>query len=126
MEAANAAVPRISTAEAIVRYANAAAVFVDVRDSAAIAATGTIKGARRIPRGTLEFMADPATAAHNEVLTNDAKVYLISAADRQAALASKTLFEGLHQCNQHWRNRGLGQSRWSHSRSLSRLLSPHI
>ncbi len=61
MEAANAAVPRISGAEAIVRYANAAAVFVDVRDSAAIAATGTIKGARRIPRGMLEFMADPAT-----------------------------------------------------------------
>ena len=61
MEAANAAVPRISAAEAIVRHANAAAVFVDVRDSAAIAATGTIKGAQRIPRGMLEFMADPAT-----------------------------------------------------------------
>lgn len=61
MEAANAAVPRISTAEAIVRYANAAAVFVDVHDSAAIAATGTIKGARRIPRGMLVFMAGPAT-----------------------------------------------------------------
>ena len=61
MEAANAAVPRISTAEAIVRYANAAAVFVHVRDSAAIAATGTIKGARRIPRGMHVFMADTAT-----------------------------------------------------------------
>ena len=110
MEAANAAVPRISAAEAIVRYANAAAVFVDVRDSAAIAATGTIKGARRIPRGMLEFMADPATAAHNKALTNDAEVYLVCAADRQAALAPKTLFEGLHQCNQHWRYRGLAKA----------------
>jgi hypothetical protein len=42
---------------------------VDVRDSAAITATGTIQGAQRIPRGMLEFMADPATAAHNKDFT---------------------------------------------------------
>jgi rhodanese-related sulfurtransferase len=126
MEEANAAVPRISGAETIVRYANAAAVFVDVRDGAAIAATGTIKDARRIPRGMLEFMAGPATAAHNKALTNDAEVYLVCAADRQAALAGKTLFEGLHQCNQHRRYWGLGQSSWAYRRGLSRLLSPHI
>ena len=93
MEAANAAVPRISAAEAIARHANTAAVFVDVRDSAAIAATGTIKGAQRIPRGMLEFMADPATAAHNKALTKDAEVYLVCAAGGQAALAGKTLLD---------------------------------
>jgi rhodanese-related sulfurtransferase len=93
MEAANAAVPRISAAEAVTRHANTAAVFVDVRDSAAIAATGTIKGAQQIPRGMLEFMADPATAAHNKALTKDAKVYLVCAAGGQAALAGKTLLD---------------------------------
>ena len=93
MEAANAAVPRISAAEAVTRHANAAVVFIDVRDSAAIAATGTIKGAKRIPRGMLEFMADPATVAHNKKLTKDAEVYLVCAAGGQAALAGKTLFD---------------------------------
>ena len=93
MEAANAAVPRISAAEAVTRHANTAAVFVDVRDSAAIAATGTIKGAQQIPRGMLEFMADPATAAHNKALTKDAEVYLVCAAGGQAALAGKTLLD---------------------------------
>ncbi len=93
MDAANAAVPRISAAEAIARHANTAAVFVDVRDSAAIAATGTIKGAQLIPRGMLEFMADPATAAHNKALTKDAEVYLVCAAGGQAALAGKTLLD---------------------------------
>tara|TARA_B110000027_G_C16114499_1_gene299456 strand:- start:878 stop:1255 length:378 start_codon:yes stop_codon:yes gene_type:complete len=93
MEAANAAVPRISAAEAVTRHANAAVVFIDVRDSAAIAATGTIKGAKRIPRGMLEFMADPATVAHNKKLTKDAEVYLVCAAGGQAALAGKTLLD---------------------------------
>ena len=93
MDAANAAVPRISAAEAIARHANTAAVFVDVRDSAAIAATGTIKGAQLIPRGMLEFMADPVTAAHNKALTKDAEVYLVCAAGGQAVLAGKTLLD---------------------------------
>ena len=93
MDAANAAVPRIFAAEAVTRHANTAAVFVDVRDSAAIAATGTIKGAQLIPRGMLEFMADPATAAHNKALTKDAEVYLVCAAGGQAALAGKTLLD---------------------------------
>ena len=93
MEAANAAVPRISAAEAVTRHANAAVVFIDVRDSAAIAATGTIKGAKRIPRGMLEFMADPATVAHNKKLIKDAEVYLVCAAGGQAALAGKTLLD---------------------------------
>ena len=93
MEAANAAVPRISAAEAVTRHAKAAVVFIDVRDSAAIAATGTIKGAKRIPRGMLEFMADPATVAHNKKLIKDAEVYLVCAAGGQAALAGKTLLD---------------------------------
>ena len=93
MEAANAAVPRIPADEAVTRHAHAAVVFVDLRDSSAIAATGTIKGAQRIPRGMLKFMADPATAANNKALTKDAKVYLVCAAGGQVALAGKTLLD---------------------------------
>jgi rhodanese-related sulfurtransferase len=66
---------------------------VDVRDSAAITATGTIQGAQRIPRGMLEFMADPATAAHNKAFTKDAEIYRVCAAGGQAALEGKTLLD---------------------------------
>ena len=41
----------------------------------------------------LEFMADPATAANNKALTEDAEVYLVCAAGGQVALAGKTLLD---------------------------------
>jgi len=55
---ANAVVPRISAEEAMKHYGEAGALFIDVRDSAAISKSGTIKGALRIPRGFMEFSAD--------------------------------------------------------------------
>lgn len=91
MAEANAVVPRLSPQEAIAAHGASDAVFVDVRDSAAIAATGTIKGAQRIPRGMLEFIADPASAAHNAALSNASTIYVVCAAGGQAALAGKTL-----------------------------------
>ena len=93
MEAANAAVKRIPAEEAVAQHGADGVVFIDVRDSAAIAQSGTIKGAHHIPRGMLEFMADPATAAHNKALTKDAEIYLVCAAGGQAALAGKTLID---------------------------------
>jgi rhodanese-related sulfurtransferase len=93
MTEANAAVERISSAKAVTAHSDPASVFVDVRDSASIAQTGTIKGAHHIPRGMLEFIADPATAIHNAALTPDAPIYVVCAAGGQAALAGKTLKE---------------------------------
>ena len=92
LEEANASVPKISAEEAIKRHAAGGGVFVDVRDSAAIDRTGTIKGAERIPRGMIEFAADPAVESlHNPALKKDAPIYLLCAAGGQAALAGKTL-----------------------------------
>ena len=93
LDEANGAVPRIPAAEAIARHAKGGAVFVDVRDSGAIAKTGTIAGARRVPRGMLEFMADPATPYHDPALAPDAEIYLVCGAGGQAALAGRTLRE---------------------------------
>ena len=93
LEAANAAVPRIPLADAIARHAKGGSVFVDVRDSAAIAKTGTIAGAERVPRGFLEFAADDATQYHNPALRKDAEIYLVCGAGGQAALAGNTLRE---------------------------------
>ncbi|MGJ8622725.1 MAG: rhodanese-like domain-containing protein [Yoonia sp.] len=91
MEEANAVVPRISAEEAIAKYNEGGCVFVDVRDSGAIAKSGTIKGAYRVARGMMEFAADPATPYHEEVLKKDADIYLVCGAGGQAALAGKTL-----------------------------------
>ena len=51
LEEANKVVTRISTEEGISAHGSEGAVFIDVRDSSAIAASGTIVGAVRIPRG---------------------------------------------------------------------------
>lgn len=91
LEEANATVPRIEPEDAVAAHGAPNAVFVDVRDSSAIAGSGTIAGAQRIPRGMLEFMADDASPLHNEAMKKDADIYLICAAGGQAALAGKTL-----------------------------------
>lgn len=91
MDEANAIVPRLGVEEAIEKYKAGGGVFVDVRDSAAIAKTGTIAGAHRIARGMLEFVADPSTDFHNKALKPEADIYLICGAGGQAALAGKTL-----------------------------------
>jgi len=91
LDNANASVTRIPGADAISKHGDANTLFIDVRDSAAIAETGTIKGALRIPRGFMEFAADPATPFHNEALTPDTNLMLVCGAGGQAALAGKTL-----------------------------------
>ncbi|MEM8868774.1 MAG: rhodanese-like domain-containing protein [Pseudomonadota bacterium] len=91
LEEANQAVPRISAEDGIAKHKSGGAVFVDVRDSADIATSGTIAGALRVPRGFMEFAADDATPFHKEALAKDAEIYLVCGAGGQAALAGKTL-----------------------------------
>jgi len=89
---ANAAVPKIESKDGIAKHGGDT-VFIDVRDSADIAESGTIKGALRIPRGFIEFAADDSTPFFNDALSKDADIVLICAAGGQAALAGKTLVD---------------------------------
>ena len=93
LEEAHAKVERISSEDAIALHAGGKTVFVDVRDSADIAKTGTIKGALRVPRGFLEFAADSNTQFHRETLKKDADICLVCGAGGQAALSGKTLLD---------------------------------
>lgn len=90
LQEAHAVVPKLTPAEGIAKHGSGT-VFVDVRDSGLIAETGTIAGALRIPRGMMEFTADPATPFYNEALKPDAEIVLVCGAGGQAALAGKTL-----------------------------------
>ena len=92
LDEANAVVTRISSADAVAKYNEGGdAVWIDVRDSSDIAQSGTIKGAKRVPRGFIEFAADPNLPYHKDFFQKDQQFYLICGAGGQAALAGKTL-----------------------------------
>lgn len=95
MEAANATVPKMSAEDAIAVHAKGDGIFVDVRDSASIANSGTIAGVNRVPRGMIEFTADPAIEGLFNPIFKDksAAFYLICGAGGQAALMGKTMQE---------------------------------
>src|SRR5688572_4582718 len=90
IDAANAAVPRISGKEAQEMVANGA-VLVDLRDSAELAQTGKAAGSVHIPRGSLEFKADVSSPTAEKSLALDKPVILHCASGGRAALAGKLL-----------------------------------
>jgi len=90
LEAANAAVPKISGKEAQEMVA-AGAVLVDIRDSAELAQTGKAAGSVHIPRGSLEFKADLSAPTAEKSLAFDKPVILHCASGGRAALAGKLL-----------------------------------
>ena len=91
LDEAHAVVPKISAEDGIAKHAAGGAVFLDVRDSSDVAKSGTIAGAVTIPRGMIEFAADPNTPFHETRLDPDAEIVLVCGAGGQAALAGKTL-----------------------------------
>tara|TARA_B100000575_G_C22877465_1_gene511540 strand:- start:354 stop:725 length:372 start_codon:yes stop_codon:yes gene_type:complete len=93
LEAANKIVPRIGVEAGIEKHKQGASLFVDVRDGLEVKKTGTIQGAVHIPRGFIEFAADPQTEFHNKALQKDTDIVLVCGAGGMAALTGKTLVE---------------------------------
>ena len=91
VEAADAVVPRITGAEAIALAKQPGVVIVDVRDTGEVKLSGKAKGAFNIPRGSLEFSADPALPTHNKALADASVIIVHCAAGSRAAFAGKTL-----------------------------------
>ncbi len=90
LEAAHAVVPKITGAEAQEMVKNGA-LIVDVRDGTEVAATGKAAGAVHVPRGSLEFKADPESPGHDKNFARDRTVILHCASGGRAALAGKLL-----------------------------------
>ena len=93
LEEANKIVPRIDISEGIERHKSGVSIFIDVRDGLEVKETGTIKGAIHIPRGFIEFAADPQTNFYNKALQKDTDIVLVCGAGGMAALTGKTLVE---------------------------------
>ena len=91
MEAANAAVPRLTAAQAQEVIAKGNTLVVDVRDAPEVEKTGKVAGAVHVSRGMLEFRADPETPYHDKNFTKDKTVILYCASGGRAALAGKVL-----------------------------------
>src|SRR5262245_13580760 len=66
MEVANAAVPRITPAQAQEMMSKANTLVVDVRDAPEVEKSGKVAGAVHVSRGMLEFRADPETPYHDK------------------------------------------------------------
>ena len=91
LAAAEAAVPRVGAQEAKALHGQPGVVFLDLREPAEIAASGKVPGALAIPRGLLEFRADPESALHDAALGGAKTVVTYCASGGRAALAGRTL-----------------------------------
>lgn len=67
------------------------AVLVDIREAEELATAGRIAGAVHVPRGMLEFRADPSSPYHQAPLDPSARVILHCASGGRSALAAATL-----------------------------------
>ena len=93
MEAANAVVPRISPEQAKELIAKDDALVVDVRDAPEVEQSGKVAGAVHIPRGMLEFRADPESPYYDQSFAKDKTVIVYCAAGGRAALSGQALKE---------------------------------
>lgn len=93
LAAANAVVPRLDTAKVREMAGRGDVLLLDVRDAPELAASGKIKGAVHVPRGMLEFRADPESPSRHPALQPDRTVLVYCGSGGRAALSGKTLKE---------------------------------
>ena len=91
MDAANAAVPRITPAQARDMVAQGNTFIVDVRDALEVEKSGKIAGAVNVSRGLLEFRADPDSPSHDKSFAKDKDVIVYCGSGGRAALSGKVL-----------------------------------
>ena len=91
MEIANAAVPRIASAEAQAMMAKGNTLMVDVRDAPELANSGKVAGAVHVSRGMLEFRADPESSYYDKSFVPEKTLILYCASGLRATLAGKVL-----------------------------------
>jgi rhodanese-related sulfurtransferase len=91
IDAANAAVPRITPDAARSMIAKGDVLIVDVREPPELEASGKVAGAVNVPRGMLEFRADPNSPYHDAHFDKGKTVILYCASGARSALGGKLL-----------------------------------
>jgi rhodanese-related sulfurtransferase len=111
LEVANAAVPRVTPAQAKEMIAKGNVLVVDVRDGAELAQGGKVAGAVHAPRGMLEFRADPESPAHDPKFDKGKTLIVYCASGGRSAQRQDTEGPGLWRGLQPRRLPGLGRQR---------------
>jgi rhodanese-related sulfurtransferase len=88
---AEAAVPRISPDEAKALVGKADVLFLDVREPGEVASSGKVPGAVAVPRGLVEFRADPGSPMHDAAFDKAKTVVAYCASGGRSALVGKVL-----------------------------------
>jgi rhodanese-related sulfurtransferase len=78
LAAANAAIETVSVPDAIQIHGEAGYAFIDIREEGE-RAKSTIAGSVHVPRGFLEFQADPDSPMHNRVFSSGDRLVLFCA-----------------------------------------------
>ena len=94
MEAANAAVPRVTLAQAREMIAKGNTLVVDVRDAPEVEQSGKVAGALHVSRGMLEFRADPESPYHNKNFARDKTIIVYCASGGRSALSAWVALRG--------------------------------
>jgi len=84
-------IENLDVADAAREIAAGGVTVIDLREPAEIDATGSIPGAVLVPRGMLEFRADPTSAYHQVELDPSRRTLLVCASGGRSALATLTL-----------------------------------
>ena len=90
--AAKANIENLSAQDVAAEHDNGA-LIVDIREAAERATTGAIPGSIHVPRGMLEFYADPTSAYHRPEFDPERRIVLHCAGGGRSALATQTLQE---------------------------------
>jgi rhodanese-related sulfurtransferase len=91
MDTANAAVPRITPAQARDMIAKGNTLVVDVRDAPEVEKSGKVAGALHVSRGMLEFRADPESPYHDKNFAKSKTVIVYCGSGGRSALSGKVL-----------------------------------
>jgi rhodanese-related sulfurtransferase len=86
-------VENLSVEQVAAEIASGDAVLVDLREPEELAASGKIPGSVHVPRGMLEFRADPASAYHQDPFDPSRRVILHCASGGRSALAAAALLD---------------------------------
>jgi rhodanese-related sulfurtransferase len=93
MAAARRDVPKLSPEQVREKIRSENVLLVDVRDGTEVRDSGKIRGAVNVPRGMLEFRADPESPYHDPAFRKDRTMILYCASGGRSALSGKTLKE---------------------------------
>jgi len=90
---ANAMIETVSVQDLPYHMEDADVVLVDVRDTVEREQDGIIPGSIHVPRGLLEFQADPESPVHVSEMQPHRRIILYCGTGGRSALAAKTLLD---------------------------------